>query len=121
MSKVNDGGPAFPGGAVRKTRPAHDPGADFRVTDITDPKQSGMTLRQYAAIKLRVPNSGTDWLDKMIRESLRNEMAAKAMPECYADYCRHADVQGYGEGWRVGVAKDAYETADAILAAREGV
>ena len=121
MNKVNDGGPAFPGGAVRKTRPAHDPGADFRVTDITDPKQSGMTLRQYAAIKLRVPNSGTDWLDEMIRESLRNEMAAKAMPECYADYCRHADVQGYVEGWRVGVAKDAYETADAILAAREGV
>jgi hypothetical protein len=30
-----------------------------------------MTLRQYAAIKLKVPNSGTDWLDDMIRESLR--------------------------------------------------
>jgi len=24
------------------------------------------------------------------------------------------------EGWRVGVAKDAYESADAMLAAREG-
>jgi hypothetical protein len=31
----------------------------------------GMTLRQYAAIKLKVPDSGTDWLDDMIRESLR--------------------------------------------------
>ena len=40
---------------------------------------AGMTLRQYAAIKLRVPNSGTDWLDEMIRESMRNEMAAQAM------------------------------------------
>ena len=120
MRKIEDGGPAFPAGAVRKSRPAHDPGADFRVTDITDPKNGGMTLRQYAAIKLRVPNSGTDWLDEMIRESLRDEMAGKAMPACYADYCEHADVQGYVEGWRVGVAKDAYESADAMLAARGG-
>jgi len=35
-------------------------------TDMT-----GMTLRQYAAIKLKVPNSGTDWLDEMIRQSLQ--------------------------------------------------
>ena len=75
MSKIEDGGPAFPAGAVRKSRPAHDPGADFRVTDITDPKNGGMTLRQYAAIKLRVPNSGTDWLDEMILKSLRDEQA----------------------------------------------
>ena len=108
MSKVNDGGPAFPGGAVRKTRPAHDPGADFRVTDITEPKQSGMTLRQYAAIKLRVPNSGTDWLDEMIRTSLRDDLAAKAM-------------QGILVGralFPVQWAKEAYSTADAMLAAR---
>jgi hypothetical protein len=39
----------------------------------------GMTLRQYAAIKLKVPESGTDWLDDMIRKSLRNDLAAKAM------------------------------------------
>ena len=39
----------------------------------------GMTLRQYAAIKLRVPNSGTDWLDKMIVEAKRDELAAMAM------------------------------------------
>ena len=109
MDKIEDGGPAFP-------VPLNQ-GEPWSSTGPCD----GMTLRQYAAIKLRVPDSGTDWLDKMIRESLRNEMAAKAMPECYADYCRHADVQGYVEGWRVGVAKDAYETADAILAAREGV
>ena len=124
MDKIEDGGPAFPGGAVRKTRPAHDPGADFRVTDITEPKQSGMTLRQYAAIKLRVPNSGTDWLDEMIRTSLRDDLAANVMPACYADYCKRADVQGYVEGWRVGVAKDANARADAMLAAmlaaREG-
>ena len=41
-----------------------------------------MTLRQYAAIKLRVPNSGTDWLDEMILKSLRDELAAKAALSC---------------------------------------
>ena len=30
---------------------------------------SGMTLRQYAAINLRVPDSGLPWLDKMIVQS----------------------------------------------------
>lgn len=113
MSKIEDGGPAFPGGAVRKTRPAHDPGADFRVTDITEPKQSGMTLRQYAAIKLRVPNSGTDWLDEMIRTSLRDEFAAKAMQGM-------AGSHGYCErGWdQKDLSRQAYELADATLAAR---
>ena len=112
MSKVNDGGPAFPGGAVRKTRPAHDPGADFRVTDITEPKQSGMTLRQYAAIKLRVPNSGTDWLDEMIRESLRDDLAAKAMQ----GICAHHDSWGLPIA---GFPANAYAMADAMLKARE--
>ena len=112
MSKVNDGGSAFPGGAVRKTRPAHDPGADFRVTDITEPKQSGMTLRQYAAIKLRVPNSGTDWLDEMIRESLRDDLAAKAMQ----GICAHHDTWGLPDA---GITTKAYAMADAMLKARE--
>jgi hypothetical protein len=39
----------------------------------------GITLRQYAAIKLKVPDSGTDWLDDMIRKSLQDDFAAKAM------------------------------------------
>ena len=106
MSKVNDGGPAFP-------VPLNQ-GEPWNSTGPCD----GMTLRQYAAIKLRVPNSGTDWLDEMIRTSLRDDLAAKAMQGCYADYCKHADVQGYVEGWRVGVAKDAYESADATIKAR---
>ena len=113
MSNFENSGPAFPGGAVRKTRPAHDPGADFRVTDITEPKQSGMTLRQYAAIKLRVPNSGTDWLDEMIFASLRDDLAAKAMQGM-------AGSHGYCErGWdQKDLSRQAYELADATLAAR---
>lgn len=49
MSNINNGGPAFPAGHVRKSRPAHDPGADFRVTDIVEPKQAGMSLRDWFA------------------------------------------------------------------------
>ena len=47
----NNGGPAFPAGVVRKSRPAHDPGADFVVTDFTEPRHQGMTLRDYFAAK----------------------------------------------------------------------
>lgn len=35
----------------------------------------GLTARQYAAIALRVPDSGTDWLDAMIVRSRRQERA----------------------------------------------
>jgi hypothetical protein len=51
MSNTNTGGPAFP-----------DPQENWR-------GEKGMTLREYAAIHLKVPNSGTDWLDEMIEEA----------------------------------------------------
>lgn len=57
--------------------------------DLTD---GGMTLRQYAAINLRVPDSGTDWLDEMIRTSQRNELAAKAMQGIAANSSTSGDV-----------------------------
>ena len=64
--KINQGGPAFPF-------------VEFDGDGKPAAIETGMTLRQYAAIKLRVPNSGTDWLDAMIRETLRDYFAAKAM------------------------------------------
>lgn len=72
----------------------------------------GMTLRQYAAIKLRVPNSGTDWLDKMIRESLRDELAGKAMQGLVAGDLR-PDVTDDE------ITEVSYGLADAMLKARE--
>ena len=51
--------------------------------------------------------------------TLRDYFAARAMTACYAEYCAHANVQGYEEGWKVGVALDSYEMADAMLKARE--
>jgi hypothetical protein len=69
------GGPAFPSLNAEMT------GIDSDGVERFDVEPSGgMTLRQYAAIKLKVPDSGTDWLDAMIVKSLRDEFAGKATP-----------------------------------------
>ena len=51
--------------------------------------------------------------------TLRDYFAARAMTACYAEYCAHANVQGYEKDWKMGVALDSYEMADAMLKARE--
>lgn len=79
----------------------------------------GMTLRQYAAIKLRVPDSGTDWLDDMIRQSLRDELAGKALNALIGDsfYQSEGAAIGWGEiGPEISI--EAYGLADAMLEAR---
>jgi hypothetical protein len=62
MSNTNTGGPAFPTKNYQTVVPEATGYAE------------GMTLRQYAAIKLKVPDSGTDWLDDMIRKSNEFDM-----------------------------------------------
>jgi hypothetical protein len=62
MSNTNTGGPAFP-------------------IVVGDQMTQGMTLRQYAAIKLKVPDSGTDWLDDMIRKSNEIDMMMFTSPK----------------------------------------
>lgn len=62
MSKdIKTGGPAFPAGVVRKSRPAHDPGADFHVTAFAEPRHAGMTLRDYFAAKALPGLMGRNW------------------------------------------------------------
>jgi hypothetical protein len=94
---INDGGYAFP-------------------SIVSDPAflrwEPGVTLRQYAAIKLRVPESGTDWLDDMIRKSNRDYFAAAAM----------RGLLSCPPGPELGVsyfATSAYLFADAMIKARE--
>ena len=102
MSKFDDCGPAFPVPGLSNL-----PNGDYIHPEC------GMSLRQYAAIELRVPNSGTDWLDEMIRTSLRDDLAAKAMQGMAGShaYCE----RGWDQKDLVG---QAYELADAMLAAR---
>ena len=103
MSNFDDGGPAFPVPGLSNL-----PNGDYIYPEL------GMNLRQYAAIKLRVPNSGADWLDEMIRTSLRDDLAAKAMQAIWS--CLHPDAVRSES--IVFTAKDAHLLADAVLAAR---
>lgn len=43
----------------------------------SEPCEWGLNQQEYAAIKLRVPKSGTKWLDDMIKESMKNEIRMK--------------------------------------------
>ena len=38
-----------------------------------------MSLQDYACIKLKIPETGRPWFDDLIRKSLRNDLAARAM------------------------------------------
>jgi hypothetical protein len=98
---INDGGPAFPAQPI------------YRYPDGTtiSQNQGGMTLRQYAAIKLCVPDSGLPWLDEMIVQSNRERLAAAALKVILEDP-RTRIPQDY-------VALNAYYIADAMLKARE--
>lgn len=102
---MNTGGPAFPQSyEVMPDRELHT--------------YFGMTLRQYAAIKLRVPDSGTDWLDDMIRTSVRDYFAAKAMTTMFYPAIMESirtDVDLNCDK----VAEFAYTMADAMLSQRE--
>lgn len=88
MSTIETGGPAFP---MQEPQAIHA-FAVAAVDGITDPDErdraylkaraeavGGMTLRQYAAIEMRVPESGTDWLDDMIRRARKLDAVEKAM------------------------------------------
>nr|WP_319566300.1 hypothetical protein [uncultured Rhodoferax sp.] len=105
MSNKETGGPAFPGLNAQMT------GIDSEGTERWETEPSGgMTLRQYAAIKLKVPDSGDDWLDAMIVKSLRDDFAAKAMQSFLVNQPPHATDMTYPE-W----ASDSYQMADAML------
>lgn len=46
---------------------------DGRHTEYYTEGESGLSKREYAAIHLRVPDSGEEWLDEMIKKSNRME------------------------------------------------
>jgi hypothetical protein len=85
----------------------------------------GMTMRQYACIHLRVPRSGQPWLDELIIEAQRNELAAKAMEARIVAAFSCQDVFAEKERQRMGsamcslVAQSATQFADAMLKAQK--
>jgi 5,10-methylenetetrahydrofolate reductase len=68
-----------------------------------------MTLRQYAAIHLKVPQSGLPWLDEMINEARRDAFARQALAGLLA-------LRGDELGWE-SASVDAYKYADAMIEA----
>jgi hypothetical protein len=96
----------------------HTGGSAFPLATDGGHFSEGMTLRQYAAIKLKVPDSGTDWLDEMITKSLRNDFAAKAMQGLMGRSWAAASGK-FPENLHDVWATAAYAMADAMLKARE--
>lgn len=120
MNRINDGGPAFPGQWL-----------DFQPLtgeQVVREQWEGMSLRQYAAIHLRVPDSGVDWMDEMIRKAQRDYFAAKAMHAIITEPT-YAGAQSFAMYYkkRLGLEAEgmdayahvAYAMADAMLNARE--
>jgi len=100
MSKET-GGPAFPG----------EQGETLEGT-WNQTWCSGMTLQAYAAIELRIPDSGLSWLDKMIAKAERRDIAVKAVQ----GLCVLAATGEVDDYWPENVAGDAYRYADALIA-----
>ena len=67
---------------------------------------NGFSKREYAAIKLRVPDSGKKWLDDMIRRANRREIANRVMQGVLVDPQNSLIPL---------VIRDCYEFADEML------
>lgn len=111
----NDGGPAFPCKVVTGKRVVYSEEERGNVFESTFADVPGMTLRAYAAIKLRVPESGIDWLDAMIQQSRLDEFAGKAL----AGLTSACDSKGVWQAAFPESSGEAYKIADAMLAERE--
>ena len=85
MTDKPDGGPAFPGPSGFLE--CYEAGKPETVETTQIPKKPfpGMTLRDYACIHLRIPQTGKDWLDEIIRKSQLNEFAGQALVGEIAD------------------------------------
>ena len=64
--------PEFPGPDRLQQSPAPPVPVIYETTEL-----EGMSVRTFAAIHLRVPDSGIDWLDAMIRRSRELDRESK--------------------------------------------
>jgi hypothetical protein len=85
--------------------------ADYQCTD------SGLTVKQYAAIHLKVPRSGDPELDAMIRESRRAEFAENVIDTAFCQYVAVGKKNPSPDE----VVETAYKIADIIIRAVGGL
>lgn len=82
-----------------------------------DSNRTGLTKREYAAIHLRVPDSGDPELNAMIRTAQRNELAARAMQGIWSNPDRTVsgeDAEKYGDAYAA-IAVYVFYQADTML------
>ena len=109
-NQIDDGGPAYPHVEV-----------DAKTGEVTN--HNGMSLRAYAAIQLRVPSSGIDWLDDMIIEAKRDELAGQALAGLLAKLPLIDQKGEFGikvddkDAFNRDVAESCFALADAMLSA----
>lgn len=87
--------------------------ADGRMSTVPE----GMTLRMYTAINLRIPNSGLDWLDDMIRVRLRDEIAQQFLNSALE--WASSEYHGNREEIQRVVIESCYKVADVMMQVRE--
>jgi hypothetical protein len=100
---MKDSDSAFPVFEEARVNSDGSPCTDYILTS------PGMTLKEYAAIRLKVPRSGDPEIDAMIRESRRAEFAAAAL----AGICCK---ENWDDGEENVVAGWSWDLADAMLA-----
>ena len=74
----------------------------------------GLTARQHAAIELRVPDSGLDWLDVMIEKRNLMDFAGQAMLALITAE-PHED-ENYDGGGPPQIAIDSYRVSASMIA-----
>lgn len=87
---------------------------------------AGLSKIEYAAIHLRVPDSGTKWLDEMIQKARRDEFAKHIAHAYFGDpaifQACGAEATDSNIAVKKFIAEAAYEAADALIkAADEGM
>jgi hypothetical protein len=105
---MNDNKSAFPVFEETRVNENGTPCTDYALED------AGMTLKEYAAIHLKVPRSGDPELDAMIRESVRRDFMEKALTGIAAKVYNTGEYKPphvWGD-----IADEARLTADAMLA-----
>lgn len=100
---MNDGGPAFP-------KPC-----DECSHSVGEHACYGMSLRDYACIRLKVPETDKDWLNVIILKALRTDLAGMALAAMTA-------APDYSKGpCNSAMAERAYVIAEWMLAERDKV
>ncbi len=74
-----------------------------------------LNAKQRSALELKVPRSGLPWLDDMITESRRLEIAAQAMAALITSHVNPNAGDPFAEHSIGSVSKTAFIYADAIL------